>query len=72
MSAIGWPPAKTSGLALIVPTLGFGHPKPRIIAFEEGLAYIAALPSDLDPPWSRTEASNTSPFSRALCVHCVH
>ena len=53
----------------INPAFGFDGPAARIIAFEEGLAYIAVLPSDLDPPWSRTEASNTSPFSCAFCVH---
>lgn len=35
--------------------LGLSRPPPRIIAFEDGLAYIATLPPDLDPRCSGRE-----------------
>ena len=40
------------GFSAINPPLGFGGPPAGVIAFEEGLAYIATLPPHLDPPRS--------------------
>lgn len=43
---------RSGNFSAIDPSLGFGCPPPGVIAFEEGLAYIATLPSYLDPPRS--------------------
>lgn len=44
------------------------QPGPRGVAFEEGLAYIAILPSHLDPPCSWREFRVGCHFVCALCA----